>query len=148
MLGSRLSAPLVLALLSLVSFQLPGAQAQSSSSGIVGAAGGAALPRQRARITGAENLDLMRHRSATGRVCLNVSGFVRPFATNKNLYDHVIVAWNKCPEVIKMKVCYYHSQNCVNMTVPSLSHKEIVLGTMPSTPDFRYVFREQFRRIR
>jgi hypothetical protein len=79
-----------------------------------------------------------------GKPCVSVYGFARPYATNPNLFDHVIVASNGCTEVIRMRVCYYRTQDCIAMEIPSRGRKEALLGTLPAMKDFRYEFRERF----
>jgi hypothetical protein len=88
--------------------------------------------------------DILRHRGPTGSPCLTVSGFARPYSTNKNLYDHVVTAVNSCAERISMRVCYYNTQDCIAMEIPGDERKEAVLGTMPAEKDFRFEFRENF----
>lgn len=84
-----------------------------------------------------------RHQDGLGRVCLSVGGYGRPFATNANLYDHVIVATNNCPRSISIEVCYYQTRNCVNLEVPGSQRKEVILGIQPSVKNFKYEFREK-----
>jgi len=43
-----------------------------------------------------------------------------------------------------MQVCYYQTQECIPMDIPGDETKEAILGTMPSTKDFRFDFREKF----
>jgi hypothetical protein len=43
-----------------------------------------------------------------------------------------------------MRVCYYESQECIPMEIPGGERKEAILGTLPSTKDFRFEFREKF----
>ena len=78
-----------------------------------------------------------------GKLCLSVGGYGRPFATNPNLYDHVIVVVNTCPKRINFEVCYYQTRNCVNVDMPADQRKEVILGIQPGVKDFRYEFREK-----
>ena len=94
---------------------------------------------------GASNrAEILIHRGPTGSPCLAVGGFARPHLVNPNLYDHVVVAENKCPQRIAMRVCYYKSQDCISMDVPGHERKEAILGVLPSAKDFRFEFREKF----
>jgi hypothetical protein len=88
--------------------------------------------------------DILRHRNFIGKPCLAVGAFARPHAINPHLYDHVIAAVNSCSQRISMRVCYYQSQDCIQMDVPGGERKEAILGTLPSAKDFRYEFREKF----
>jgi hypothetical protein len=88
--------------------------------------------------------DVLRHRGPTGSPCLEVGGFARPHTTVSNLYDHVVAVKNNCPQRISIQVCYYHTQDCLPVEIPGGERKEAILGTMPSTRDFRFEFREKF----
>lgn len=88
--------------------------------------------------------EIMRHRDFTGKPCLQVAGSARAHTTNANLYDHVIIVLNSCPQRIAMQVCYYKSYYCIPIEVPGNEQKEAILGTMPSTKDFQFEFREKF----
>ena len=88
--------------------------------------------------------EILRHRNPAGRPCLAVDGFARPQTMNPNLYDHVISVTNSCAQRIGLKVCYYQTQECISMEVPGDEDKIAILGTMPSTKDFRFEFREKF----
>ena len=88
--------------------------------------------------------ELLRHRHFTGKPCLEVSGSARAHHIDVSLYDHVITAVNACPQRIELRVCYYRTQDCIPMDVPGNSRKEAILGTLPSTKDFRFEFREKF----
>jgi hypothetical protein len=88
--------------------------------------------------------DILRHRDFTGKPCLIVGAFARPHTINPQLYDHVITATNGCPQRIVMRVCYYQSEDCIQMEVPGSQRREAILGTLPSAKDFRYEFQEKF----
>lgn len=84
-----------------------------------------------------------RQTDSFGKLCLNIGGYGRPFATNPNLYDHVIVVVNNCPKRINFEVCYYQTHNCVNVEMPAQQRKEVILGIQPGVKEFRYEFREK-----
>jgi hypothetical protein len=84
-----------------------------------------------------------RQTDSFGKLCLGVNGYGRPFATNPNLYDHVIVAINNCPKRINFEVCYYQTRNCLTVEMPPQQRKEVILGIQPGVKDFRYEFREK-----
>jgi hypothetical protein len=86
----------------------------------------------------------LRHRGPTGDPCLEVGGFARRHTTVSNLYDHVIAVKNNCAQQLSIQVCYYNTQNCLPVEIPGGERKEAILGTMPSTKDFRFEFREKF----
>jgi hypothetical protein len=88
--------------------------------------------------------EMLRHRGPTGSPCLDVGGFARRHTAVSNLYDHVIAVKNNCALRISIQVCYYNTQNCLPVEIPGGERKEAILGTMPSTKDFRFEFREKF----
>lgn len=100
-----------------------------------------AEPRQFGASAGNE---ILRHRDFTGKPCLGVNGSARPHHIDANLYDHVITVVNGCPKRIELQVCYYRTQDCIPMEVPGNGRKEAILGTLPSSKDFRFEFREKF----
>jgi hypothetical protein len=112
----------------------------------VGSVGGLRLPSQLPLISGSRDAAAQIHRNAIGRPCLTVYGRAKPQATNKTIYDHSISVSNTCVQPIKLKVCYYHSEDCVKIVVPGFGRKEAVLGIMPQMKEFRFEYWEQFGR--
>src|SRR5579863_1088512 len=120
------------------------ALAQSDLSGAtVGGTNGPPKAETRPFAASAGN-EILRHRDFTGKPCLGVSGSARSHHVDVNLYDHVITVVNGCPKRIELRVCYYRTQDCIPMEVAGNSRKEAILGTLPSTKDFRFEFREKF----
>lgn len=78
-----------------------------------------------------------------GKPCLTVGGYGRPFISNPNLYDHVVVAINKCVKRIKFEVCYYGTRSCIDVELAGNQRKESILGMQPSNKDFTFEFREK-----
>jgi hypothetical protein len=111
---------------------------------VFGGAGGLPAPAPRSPIMGSQNIDILRHRDSLGRLCLTVYGSPRPHSINKELHEHVISASNSCGQPIKMQVCYYRSHPCILMHIPGWARKEAILGTLSSTWQFQYEFREIF----
>lgn len=114
------------------------------SAPVVGATGGMSSPETLPGLQASEGDEILRHRDFTGKPCLAVSGFARAYAIDSNLYDDVIKVTNSCPQRIAVKVCYYQSEDCIPIEVAGGESKEGVLGTQPSSPDFRFEFREKF----
>jgi hypothetical protein len=84
-----------------------------------------------------------RQTDSFGKLCLSVGGYGRPFASNPNLYDHVLAVTNNCPRRIGLEICYFQTRNCVNVEIPPDQRKEVILGIQPGVKDFRYEFREK-----
>jgi hypothetical protein len=91
-----------------------------------------------------ENAGLTVHHDPLGRPCLDIEAASRAEVVNPNVYDHVISVYNRCLTQIKLHVCYYQSEHCIDMTIPGLQRKDSVLGIYPSTQYFRYTYREKF----
>ena len=119
------------------------ASAQSGTTAILRGVG-VPPPAETPTFGASAGADMLRHRGPTGSPCLDVVGFSRRHTTNSNLYDHVIAVKNNCAQSLTMQVCYYNTQDCLPMEIPGGERKEAILGTMPSTKDFRYEFREKF----
>ena len=105
---------------------------------------GVTTPSQLAPFGASNGTDILRHRSPTGATCLSVGGFARPHFVNKQLFDHVITVKNDCAQRIALQVCYYQSEDCINIQVPGDETKQAVLGTLPRMATFRFEFREKF----
>jgi hypothetical protein len=115
-----------------------------SQGGIeLGGAGGLKPPTPLS-IPSGENAGIRRHLAPTGQACLAVRGEARAEKINPKLFEHVIVATNECSQRIKANVCYYLSDHCVSLDVPSYGRDEKILGIMPSMTGFRFEYREQF----
>jgi hypothetical protein len=111
------------------------AAAQSASSGSF-----------QSRLTlqgGGENAALSTHRDALGRPCLDFEAASRAHVINPNVYDHVVSVYNRCVKLIKLNVCYYGTDRCIDMEVPALSRKDGILGIYPSMQFFRYSYKEK-----
>jgi hypothetical protein len=90
---------------------------------------------------------IKRHIGPTGKPCITVGGDARPQKVNPQIFDHVVLATNACPQTIKMDVCYYHSDHCIELDLPAYSRKEAMLGIMPLMNGFRYEVRERFNPL-
>jgi hypothetical protein len=128
-----------------------GAHAQSgimplgnSSRATMGATVGLERPDNTPLIGATAGTAILRHRDFTGKPCLTVGGFARRHTINPNMYDHVILTVNGCPQRIAIQVCYYNSQDCIPVEIPGNEQKEAILGTLPGEKDFRFEFREKF----
>lgn len=92
---------------------------------------------------GGANNPLTVHRDALNRPCLDVEAASRAQVINPNIYDHIVSVYNRCLTTIRLQVCYYGTDHCIDMEVPSNKRKDGVLGIMPTMQYFRYVYREK-----
>lgn len=111
---------------------------------IIGATGGMQDLDTPQRFEWSGGNGILRHRDFAGNPCLAVGGSARPHVIDPNLYDDVVTVVNNCPQRIAMQVCYYQSEDCIQMDIPGESHQEAILGILPATKDFRFEFREKF----
>jgi len=85
-----------------------------------------------------------KHLAPTGKPCITMLGDARPQTFNPQIFDHMVLATNACGQMIKVRVCYYHSDHCINLDMPAYSQKEAMLGIMPAMGGFRFEFKERF----
>lgn len=77
-------------------------------------------------------------RDALGRPCLDVEAAARPQVVNPKMLDHVVSIVNKCPRLIRTKVCYFNSDRCKELDLQPYKRIDTVLGTMSGIGFFRY----------
>ncbi len=85
-----------------------------------------------------------RHIGPTGKPCVAVNGEAHAQTINPHIFEHTIIANNSCSQVIRLFVCYYGSDRCVPLTVPSYARQMAVLGIEPATVAFRFEYWERF----
>lgn len=90
-----------------------------------------------------ENAAAFTHRDSLGRPCLDIEAASRAHIINPNVYDHVVSIQNKCLQRIKLRVCYFRTDHCIDVEVPGLQRKDAVLGVYPSLQFFRFSYREK-----
>jgi len=91
-----------------------------------------------------DNAVLMVHRDPLGRACLNIEAASRQHIVNPNVYDHVVSIYNQCLKTIDIRVCYYHSEHCIDVKVLGSQRKDEVLGIYPNMKEFRFSYQEKF----
>lgn len=57
---------------------------------------------------------------------------------NPRMIDHLISVKNRCPRLIKVKICYFDSDRCKSFSVSSFGREDVVLGSMINQSSFRY----------
>jgi hypothetical protein len=85
-----------------------------------------------------------QHRDYAGKPCLTTSGVSHALASNPRILNHAVSLDNHCVERIKVKVCYYKTDQCTDVDVPGNAHKEQIIGVFPAMQAFRYEVKEQF----
>jgi hypothetical protein len=85
-----------------------------------------------------------RHMSPTGKPCLAIAGYARAEVLNNKIFEHWIGATNGCGMRIKVKVCYYKTDDCIVLDVPPYDRKNSIIGIYPAVSTFKYEAKEQF----
>jgi hypothetical protein len=93
---------------------------------------------------GGENAALITHRDALGKPCLDFEAASKRHVINPDVYDHVVSIQNRCSKLIKLKLCYFKSDQCLDVEVPAQQRKDTVLGIYPRMQNFRYSYQEKF----
>jgi hypothetical protein len=95
-------------------------------------------------IAGETNANARRHFDFAGKPCLDTRGTSMPLASNTRILNHVVSFENHCFETIKVKVCYYGTDECTDVAVPPRGRKEQIIGVFPAMQQFRYDVKENF----
>lgn len=73
-----------------------------------------------------------------GRPCLDIEAAAKAHVVNPQMIDHIISIKNNCPSSIKVSICYFRSDRCVNSAVQGYKRLDTILGTMSGVRTFRY----------
>ena len=91
----------------------------------------------------AENAATAPIRDSLGRNCLDVEAGARAQIVNKAMVDHVVSLKNNCLKPLKLKVCYFNTDNCSDVDVPANRRVDTILGSMRGTSFFRYTIKQK-----
>ena len=99
------------------------------------------------------------HQDASGKPCVTIAAHSLPKADFRKIFggeqpsdgtdiklktfEHIISAHNHCALTVRLRVCYYGSQNCLPLDVPGHDDGEVSLGISPEL-GFHYQYTEQF----
>lgn len=106
---------------------------------IYGASGALSVPK--APPSFSNPLVAKRHLSPAGIGCISASAFSLAQAINKNIYNHTLVINNDCAQPIRVRACYYDTQDCITAAIPGYKREQKILGVFP-LKDFRFEVRE------
>jgi hypothetical protein len=90
------------------------------------------------------NLASRQHLDYAGKPCLVSTGVSRPLTSNPRILNHAVSLDNHCFEAIRVKVCYYKTDECTDVQVPPHGRKEQIIGVFPAMQEFRYEVKELF----
>ena len=111
---------------------------------IVGGSGGLAPLAPKPAFGGMSGPSAQLHHDAYGRVCIEIHGYSEPQKTNADIFNHMLLIANECSMLIKLHVCYYQSEHCVDLVAAPYARTLETLGIFPHMQDFRWEYTENF----
>ncbi|QBR71768.1 hypothetical protein CU048_11360 [Beijerinckiaceae bacterium] len=84
----------------------------------------------------------VRHASPLGKPCLEMVPSSRAHLVNQEVYDYVVAINNKCPRMIKVRICYKGSFDCNSARIHSYQSQELIMGFGPKTDRFNLTAKE------
>ena len=84
------------------------------------------------------------HRDVYGRACIDINAYSEPQQTNADIFNHMLLIVNGCSMLIKLHVCYYKSEHCIDVVAAPYARTLETLGIFPHMQDFRWEYAERF----
>ena len=82
------------------------------------------------------------HMNAFNKPCLAFNAASKARLVDKNIFDYIVAAINKCPITIKVRICQRDGLGCNSAAVPAYKTKDVAMGFGPNTTFFDYVVKE------
>lgn len=102
------------------------------------ASGQSSQPAARLTIQGPAEQAGITVKDALGKPCLDIEAAARPETINPDMLEHVVSLKNNCSRLIKVKLCYYNSEQCKQFDVQGYRRVDTTLGVMKGVKFFRY----------
>ena len=122
------------------------AQAQSlfgdDSRPVFGGTGGLAPLAPKPAFGGMSSRSAPLHHDGYGRVCIAIHGYAEPQKANPDIFSHMLLIANGCSLRIKLHVCYYRSDHCIDVIAAPYERTLETLGIFPHMQDFRWEYSE------
>jgi hypothetical protein len=129
-----------------VTFVALGTQAQSlfgdDSRPVFGGTGGLAPLAPKPAFGGMSGPSAPPHHDGYGRVCIAIHGYAEPQKANPDIFSHMLLIANGCSLRIKLHVCYYRSDHCIDVIAAPYERTLETLGIFPHMQDFRWEYSE------
>lgn len=109
-----------------------------------GGTGGMAPLAPKPAFGGMSAASAQMHRDVYGHACIDIHGYSEPQTTNTDIYNHMLLIANGCSMTIKLRVCYYMSEHCIEVRAPPRGRTLDTLGIFPHMADFRWEYTESF----
>jgi hypothetical protein len=84
-----------------------------------------------------------RHYSPLGKPCVTVERSSQAEKANPRIVEHWVKVSNACGLRIRVKICYYETQHCVDVDAPPWGSEQTILGIFPALFEFRCDFTER-----
>jgi len=110
----------------------------------VGGTGGLSPLPPKPAFGGQRSIWARTHRDASGRACIAVHGFAEAQKANPGIFSHMLLIANGCSLPIKLHVCYYNSDHCIDVVAKPYARMLETLGVFPHLQDFRWEYTESF----
>ncbi len=111
---------------------------------VVGGSGGLTPLAPKPAFGGMSGPSAQLHHDVYGRVCIDIHGYSEPQKTNADIFNHMLLIANDCSMLIKLHVCYYQSEHCIDVVAPPYARTLETLGIFPHMQDFRWEYSESF----
>ena len=85
----------------------------------------------------------LAHKRPSGKPCLEFEAISRVTPAAPGRYDHIVGVTNTCLAHIDIKLCYFHSEECTDVSVGGLDYKEVMLGSRALEQNFSYNYEEK-----
>ncbi|HLH11183.1 MAG TPA: hypothetical protein VKV77_04795 [Methylovirgula sp.] len=82
------------------------------------------------------------HHDALRHPCVEIHGYSQPQKVNPDVYDHILQISNRCSETIKLHICYYQTEDCIDVSARPYDNQLETLGIFAHMPDFRWEYTE------
>jgi hypothetical protein len=89
------------------------------------------------------NAALTVSRNSLGKPCLSIEAASRSHVVNPTVFDNIVSIENQCNKLIKVRICYYGTESCVDAEIPAMQRKDTIIGVRPQSQYFRYSYREK-----
>jgi len=85
----------------------------------------------------------LAHKRPSGKPCLEFEAISRTTPMLPGRYEHIVGVTNTCNARIEIKLCYFHSDDCTDVSVGGLDYREVMLGSRAPEQNFSYRYDEK-----
>ncbi len=85
----------------------------------------------------------LAHKRPSGKPCLEFEAISRATPSLPGRYEHIVGVTNTCNARINIKLCYFNSEDCTDVSVGGLDYREVMLGSRALEQNFSYKYDEK-----